>query len=80
MLQAVDSGGDLPDAQDPQSITAICTALMQLLTCMSEPPVPFAEQERCANVQSREEAFEVGLSHTSDTNFESYSRDHLDSV
>lgn len=62
ILQSLDTGEEFPSFSDHSSsdvALAFGTTLLELLDALTEPVIPYAVQERCAQATSRDEAFEV---------------------
>jgi hypothetical protein len=62
VLQCLDSGEEFafsPSTDDPMIVVAFGSTLLQLLNSLVEPIVPSTLHSRCAQVSSRDEAFEV---------------------
>lgn len=76
LLQCLDTGADfdLPTEEDlERSALSVATCLIELLSSLPEPLIPFTMQQRCAQATNRDDAFEVryrtiflSLSFTSD--------------
>ena len=60
-LQCLDTGADFPKNFEDDSRLALAFArtLLQLLASLSEPIIPVSLHARCAQVTSRDAAFEV---------------------
>lgn len=64
-MQSLDTGAEFtvdgPES-DPKTALAFADALLQLLGSFVEPVIPTALQAKCAEMTSRDEAFEVTAS------------------
>lgn len=75
--QCLDTGLDYPfspESSDPKIPIAFGDTLIQLLDSLVDPIVPFSSQARCIQVTSRDEAFEVRSTLTSESDFNERSR------
>ena len=61
-LQCLDTGEDFSVGgaeDDPEAARAFADTLLQLLASLTEPVIPASLHEKCAQIASRDEAFEV---------------------
>jgi len=59
--ECLDTGAKFPEVikNDPRLALAFAQALLQLLDSLSEPIIPVSLHARCAQITSRDEAFEL---------------------